>query len=333
MENERTERDADPTTAVPNPTEGGGHHGHNTTLEDDVFNSSSANPYYHHHAATRDLNPEPAAKQDTAVIMDHDDRHSPYGHRSSPHPSPDHLNQNEPTHLPPSDPTRRNEAKVVADDHDDSFDSVILEEGGGSRGVWEAPYVRRGLENEAYSYDGDAETDQSYSGQPGGEPVVLRSPDPFPLLDRPVSGRYQKNPSLEKSKAPVPPGPYDPQVGVFLAPPLSTTKTVGPTASTPGAGGGGGGSGRKVRRRIPRPPSRVRMRCALLWSCLACLLGNFVCAIPALRYYVTANESRKIGDFNSANSYLRKTAILATVAMAVAVGAWTVVILHLSGSL
>ena len=46
-----------------------------------------------------------------------------------------------------------------------------------------------------------------------------------------------------------------------------------------------------------------------------------------------ASESRKIGDYNSANSYLRKAAILATVAIVLAAGAWIVLILFLMGNL
>ena len=45
----------------------------------------------------------------------------------------------------------------------------------------------------------------------------------------------------------------------------------------------------KVRKRIPRPPSSLRIKCAFFWSCCACLAGSFLCAIPALRYTVTVS--------------------------------------------
>ncbi|KAL8581138.1 hypothetical protein ACOMHN_033586 [Nucella lapillus] len=211
---------------------------------------------------------------------------------------------------------------------DDSLDSVLVEDN-----VGDDPYVCRlkGLDNEAYAYDGDAETDLSYSNPTSPvDPPVLRNPDPFPVLERPLSlGRYHKNPSIERKKTgTAPPGPYDPHTGLYLAPPLATTKTSPPSATV----SEGGGEGRGVRKRIPQPPGRLKMRCAFAWSCLACLLGNFFCAIPALRYLVTANESRKIGDYNSANSYLRKTALMAALALVLGVSAWTVVILYLSGA-
>ncbi|KAK7114998.1 uncharacterized protein [Littorina saxatilis] len=204
----------------------------------------------------------------------------------------------------------------------DSFDSVLLE-GDSKAEAHDVLGGLRGLENEAYGYDGDAETDLSYSfqGSPTSlEPPVMRDPNPFPVLERPASGHYRKNPVVEKKKTPMSPGPFDPQVGVYLNPPLAIKKDE-PSDNT------------KVRKRIPRPPSKWRFKCAFCWSCVACMVGNFLCAIPALRYAVTAKESSKIGDYNSAHSYLRKTAIFATLAIALAVGGWTVLILYLSGSL
>ena len=58
---------------------------------------------------------------------------------------------------------------------------------------------------------------------------------------------------------------------------LLQTKSESPTDSA------------KVRKRIPRPPTKLRMKCAFFWSCCACLVGNFLCAIPALRYSVTVS--------------------------------------------
>ncbi|KAK7492260.1 hypothetical protein BaRGS_00016557 [Batillaria attramentaria] len=130
-----------------------------------------------------------------------------------------------------------------------------------------------------------------------------------------------KNPSIERRKHNLAPGPYDPQVGLYITPPIVTKTAEVPSTKT------------KVRRRIPRPPSKLQLRCAYAWSCIACLIGNFLCAIPALRYTVTASESAKVHDYNSARSYLRKAYILCALGLAIAAGGWTVLILYLSGSI
>nr|KAG5703401.1 hypothetical protein BaRGS_022450 [Batillaria attramentaria] len=90
-----------------------------------------------------------------------------------------------------------------------------------------------------------------------------------------------------------------------------------------------------MRNKDPFPvlDSKLQLRCAYAWSCIACLIGNFLCAIPALRYTVTASESAKVHDYNSAQSYLRKAYILCAVGLAIAAGGWTVLILYLSGSI
>ncbi|XP_025076051.1 uncharacterized protein LOC112553198 isoform X1 [Pomacea canaliculata] len=179
-----------------------------------------------------------------------------------------------------------------------------------------------GQENEAY--DGDEETDQSYvyGESPFSKLPDFKGRDPFPVLERPGSGRYLKNPSLERMKSPKTlQRMYDPQTGLYITPLPISTKTEQPSSNS------------KVRKRIPRPPRKLYMNCAYFWSCLTCLLGAFFCAIPALRYTLTANASRKIGDFNSAHSYLKKVLILCIVALVAAAIGWTLVILFLTGHL
>lgn len=67
---------------------------------------------------------------------------------------------------------------------DDSLDSVVMAEEGPTAEHHLAVRLK-GSTNEAYDYDGDAETDVSYvyQGSPV-EPSVRRNPDPFPVLER-----------------------------------------------------------------------------------------------------------------------------------------------------
>lgn len=182
----------------------------------------------------------------------------------------------------------------------------------------------QGLDNEAYDGDEETVTDHSFhdsSFHANDGPFVISVPDPSApdRHGRPSSGRYHKNPALERKRPPslMTQGPYDPNNRVFLSPlPL---KGPAPPEDAP-----------QKARRIPRPPSKLKLKCAFIWSCFACLVGNFLCAIPALRYFVTAKESSKIGDYNSAHSYLKKAAILAAVAIALAAAGWTILILYLT---
>ena len=72
----------------------------------------------------------------------------------------------------------------VAPHLDDSLDSVVAE--GGRTAENQLAGRLAGSANEAYDYDGDAETDVSYihQGSPVMEPPVRRNPDPFPVLER-----------------------------------------------------------------------------------------------------------------------------------------------------
>lgn len=288
---------------------------------------------------SRDLKPPNQPRDSSPRDFNPSNQHYP---NQSPTPYNDQSH-----HAPfPQTPDMSNPSGADTDNRADLNNSVVSESDLKLPNEW----VNRlkGAQNEAYEYDGDADTDHSYQGgndqfhseplgdyvgeprfqdvplgDEGDEVTMRRNSadmrDPFPVLGmgRPVSGRYLKNPSLERKKSHPAPGPYDPFIGMYVAPPPVVTKTEEVPKSTSG----------KRRKRIPQPPSKLKLKCACAWSCLACLIGSIFCAIPALRYAITANESAKVHDYNSANSYLRKAIILCAVALVVGAVAWALFII------